>query len=127
MSRDYKKLEVWKLAHKLVLKTYDMTKKFPKSEWFGLISQMRRAAVSIPANIVEGAGRKGQKEYIHFLYTSLSSCNELGYYIYLSAELNFIDNREYKEMETLSLQVSKMLQGLIKRIEKDLDNSKANG
>lgn len=123
MSRDYKKLLVWKIAHSLVLKTYKTTENFPKSELFGIVSQMRRAAVSITGNIVEGTSRKTQKDYINFLYTALSSCNELGYYVYLCKDLSFINKGDYKELEVLTDQVAKMLQGLIKKIEKDLTKS----
>ncbi|HCJ67347.1 MAG TPA: hypothetical protein DHV62_08520 [Elusimicrobia bacterium] len=120
MSRDYKKLKVWEVSHNLVIKVYKVTKKFPQSEWLGLISQMRRSAVSIPANIVEGAGRKSQKEYLHFLQTALSSANELDYYIYLVKELEFIQNETYEELKKDTQQIIKMLQGLIYRINKDL-------
>ena len=127
MSRDYKKLEVWKKAHQLVVKVYEVTKNFPSSERLGIISQMRRAAVSIPANIVEGATRKGQKEYCYFLYNALSSCNELGYHFYLARELKFMGEKESKQMDEQCVQVSKMLQGLIGCIQKDLSQKpKAN-
>jgi four helix bundle protein len=120
MSRDYRKLKVWELSHNLVKRIYMVTKKFPKSEWLGLISQMRRASVSIPANIVEGSGRKSQREYVHFLHTALSSAFELDYYIYLSEELGFLQEEIYNELESISQQVIKMLQGLIHRIENNL-------
>jgi four helix bundle protein len=125
MSRDYKKLEVWRKAHNLAVGVYGVTRKFPSTERLGIISQMRRAAVSVPANIVEGADRKGQKEYCHFLYNALSSCNELGYHFYLAKELKFIEEKEYKEMDAYCVQVSKMLQGLISRIQKDLEKPTA--
>jgi four helix bundle protein len=82
MSRDYHKLKVFQAAHELVKKIYKITKGFPKEELFGLISQMRRAAVSIPANIAEGSARKGKKEYIQFLFNALGSASELEYYIF---------------------------------------------
>ena len=120
MSRDYKKLKVWELSHKLVVKVYIVTEKFPKAELFGLTSQMRRSAVSIPANIVEGTARKSQKEYIHFLVTALGSASELDYYIYLAKELKYIQDSNYEELRKDCKEVIRMIQGLIQKIRKDI-------
>ena len=73
MARDYTKIKAWQLADELALLIYKATKDFPKSEVWGLTSQMRRAAVSVPANIVEGAARRKRNEYLHFLYIAMSS------------------------------------------------------
>ncbi|MCL0074336.1 four helix bundle protein, partial [Dehalococcoidia bacterium] len=75
--KTHKDLEVWKEAVKLSVICYDMTKGFPREEQFGLVSQMRRAAISIASNIAEGAARAGNKEFIQFLYISLGSASEL--------------------------------------------------
>ena len=123
MSRNYKELKVWELSHDLIIKMYKITKSFPKSEWHGLIPQMRRSAVSIAANIVEGAGRNGQKEYIHFLQIALSSAGELDYYIYLVKELEYIQINLYEDLKNNCQQIMKMLNGLIQRIKKDLNGS----
>jgi four helix bundle protein len=74
---DHKDLDVWKKSMNLVVLIYDITSKFPSDERFGLTSQMRRAAVSIPSNIAEGAARKGDKEFIQFLMIALGSLSEL--------------------------------------------------
>ncbi|MFV8360212.1 four helix bundle protein [Flavobacterium sp. LS1P3] len=74
---DHKDLDVWKRSMDLVVKVYQITKLFPDTEKYGLSSQMRRAAVSIPSNITEGAARKGDKEFIQFLYISIGSLSEL--------------------------------------------------
>jgi four helix bundle protein len=74
---DHKDLDVWKRSMDLVVKVYQITKLFPDTEKYGLTSQMRRAAVSIPSNITEGAARKGDKEFIQFLYISIGSLSEL--------------------------------------------------
>jgi four helix bundle protein len=74
---DHKDLDVWKRSMDLVVKVYQITKLFPDTEKYGLTSQMRRAAVSIPSNIAEGAARKGDKEFIQFLYISIGSLSEL--------------------------------------------------
>ena len=98
MGRDYTKIKAWQLADELVLLIYKATKHFPKSEIWGLISQMRRAAVSVAANIVEGSARKNRKEYLQFLYIALSSLTELSYYIRLSKELEYVNNSQYEEL-----------------------------
>ena len=117
MSRDYHKLKVFDMAHILTKKIYTFTNKFPKEEMFGLTSQMRRASVSIPANIAEGSARRSKKEYIQFLFNALGSASELEYYIYLSKDLDYISCNEYAELRDLENQVARMLQGLIKAIE----------
>jgi len=116
MSRDYHKLKVFQIAHELVKETYKATKGFPKEETFGLVSQMRRAAVSIPANIAEGSARKGKKEYMQFLFNALGSASELEYYIFLSYDLGYLSKDEHDVLENIESQVGKMLQGLIKAL-----------
>jgi len=87
---NYKNYKVWQRSHKLIFQVYDITKALPKSEQFGLVSQMNRACISIPTNIVEGCGRETQKELIRFLYISSGSDHELDYLILISKELGFI-------------------------------------
>lgn len=84
----HKELDVWKMSIVLVKDVYRMTNSFPKAEQFGLISQMRRASVSIPSNIAEGAARSSVKEYIKYLYISLGSLSELETQMIISKELN---------------------------------------
>ncbi len=98
MGRDYTKIKAWQIADKLALLVYKATKKFPKSEIWGLTSQMRRAAVSAPANIVEGSARKNRNEYLQFLYIAISSLAELNYYIRFTKELGYLDTNEYEEL-----------------------------
>jgi four helix bundle protein len=107
MGRDYTKIKAWQVADELALLVYKATKEFPKSEIWGLTSQMRRAAVSVPGNIVEGSARKNRNEYLQFLYIAISSLTELSYYINFSKEL------WRKAQEGL-----RTLQGLISYIEK---------
>ena len=76
-EKAHRKLVLWDRATNLVVSVYEVTRRFPASERFGLASQMQRAAVSIPCNIAEGAARKGRKEYLHFLYVARSSASEL--------------------------------------------------
>lgn len=99
MGRDFRKIEAYQLADSLVISLYKATKKFPREELFGLTSQMRRAAVSIPANIAEGATRKSKKEYLHFLYISMGSMAELEYYVQLSKKMEYMDEKEFEIVE----------------------------
>ncbi len=115
---DYRKLEVWQKAHSLVLQVYRLTSAFPKAEVYGLTSQMRRAAVSIPANIAEGTGRGGQGEFIHFLHFALGSAKKLEYYCLLARDLTWIDESVYRGLSEQITEVLRMLNGLILALEK---------
>ncbi len=114
----YKNLNVWIKADELVLLIYDLTKKFPREELFGLTSQMRRCAVSIPANIVEGYGRRTQKDKLQFYYIAHGSLNELEYYIDLSFKLKYISKEEYEKLFSLRNDVGKLLNGFIRTMGK---------
>jgi four helix bundle protein len=85
----HKDLDIWRNSMALVEEVYSITKAFPSDEKFGLISQMRRAAVSVPSNIAEGAARGGFKEYIHFLYISLGSLSELETQLILAQRIGY--------------------------------------
>jgi len=118
MYNDTSKLILWQKSHKLVLTIYDITKKFPKDELFGLTSQIRRAAVSIPSNIVEGKARGSNKEYRRFLLMSRGSLEEVKYQILLAKDLQYIDENNYKEVLSLAKEVGKLLNGLIVSISR---------
>lgn len=118
MARDYRKIKAWELADQLALSVYQATKKFPKSEVWGLTSQMRRSAVSVAANIVEGSARKNRNEYLQFLYIAISSLTELSYYIRFSKELEYLDTRIYEGLWAKTQESVRTLQGLISYIEK---------
>ena len=81
--RDYTKIEAWRLADDLTVEIYEHTKSFPKEELYGLTSQLRRAAYSVPANIVEGSSRESKRDYLHFLYIARGSLSETQYFIHL--------------------------------------------
>jgi four helix bundle protein len=93
------KLEVWKIADDLAFKVYQITKQFPKEEIYGLTSQVRRSALSIPTNIVEGYSRKGDKELSRFISISLGSLAETKYLLYFSNRLGYFVNDEYIELK----------------------------
>ena len=109
--RDFKKYDVWGMSHSLTLKVYKETMQLPNSEKYGLISQIQRAAYSIPSNIVEGCGRDSDKEFNRFLQMSLGSANELEYFMILCADLGFMDR-----------DVSHSLQEEIKVIKRQIIN-----
>jgi four helix bundle protein len=124
MLEGIRKIKAWELSDKLVLVVYKITRTFPRDEMYGLVSQMRRAAVSVPANIVEGVQRRYLKEYLQFLYTAKSSLAEVEYYIYLSHGLEYVTHREYEELSTLQAEAARTLQGLIRWLEKQIEAGK---
>lgn len=115
MTKPHQELEVWKRSFEFVKSSYKITAKFPDDEKFGLISQIRRAAVSVPVNIAEGAARKSKKEFVQFLHISLGSASELDTLLMLSNDLNLIDNTTFEKMNIELHNIYKMLRGLINR------------
>jgi four helix bundle protein len=111
--RNYRDLIVWQRAMALCTATYRATGEFPEDERFGLVSQMRRAAVSIPSNIAEGHGRLTKKDYRHFLGMARGSLKELETHILISHELGFLDEMARGACEALADEVSRMLSTLI--------------
>ena len=109
-------LEVWKLSHKLTLKVYEVSKQFPSDENFGLTSQVRRSAVSVPTNIVEGRGRQYKKEFIQFLYVAKGSLEETNYHLYLAKDLKYISLVVYEELDQICKQIRMMIYKLIKSL-----------
>ncbi|MDO9541720.1 MAG: four helix bundle protein [Kiritimatiellia bacterium] len=89
--RNFRDLDIWKLGKNLVIDVYKITRNLPKEETYGLISQMRRAALSIPSNIAEGFNRFHNREYRQFLYIAIGSCAELETQIEIAFELNYLD------------------------------------
>ena len=114
----YKELDVWKQGLKLVANVYKLTQSFPKHELYGLCSQMQRAAVSIPANIAEGSGRKTTKDYVHFLYISKGSLLELETLLEVALVLGYIKDTSIILDELKS--VRNLLVGLISSLERKL-------
>ena len=114
--KTHKDLEVWKRSIEFVTIIYEVTKAYPKEELFGLVSQIRRSAVSIPSNIAEGASRRGKLEFRHFLYIALGSGSELETQLLISGNLKYIDSGKQNELINELNSLSRMLQGLIKSI-----------
>jgi four helix bundle protein len=113
---DYKKLRAWEDAHKLVLEIYQITSHFPKDEIYGIISQIRRAASSIPTNIVEGCGQLDNGNLIRFLGIARGSAFELEYLILLSKDLDYLKKEEYSELNEKVEQLIGMITNLIKSL-----------
>ena len=112
----FEDLRIWQLSHKLSVKIYEITTKYPKIEIYELVSQMRRAASSVPANIVEGFYRNTTKELIQFLYHSRGSAGEVVYFLILSRDLEYIKPQEYiklrSEYDVLLRQITAMINSL---------------
>lgn len=117
---DYRKYKVWQKSHQLVLDVYAITSNFPKEEQFNLVSQINRAAVSIPTNIAAGCGRETQKELIRFLYISSGSAHELEYLLFLSIELKIKAVENTTKILADIDEVKRMLASLIKKISSTL-------
>jgi len=111
--KSYKDLIVYQKAYKLTLEIYMTTKNYPKDELYGLVSQMRRSAVSIPCNVAEGYRRGHRKEYIQFLHVAMGSCGELETLLSLSKDLGFLNEETYNKLYQSQDEISRLLRGLI--------------
>ncbi|HBI16973.1 MAG: S23 ribosomal protein [Candidatus Moranbacteria bacterium GW2011_GWF2_34_56] len=112
--KSFTDLNAWKEGHKLVLMIYKITKSFPEDEKFGLVSQMRRCAVSITSNIAEGFSRRGNKEKIQFYYIAAGSITELQNQLLISRDTNILDNLKFQEIAKQTTIVQRIINGLIK-------------
>jgi len=112
MDKPHKKLDVWKLSMELSRVVYRLTTGYPSEERFGLVSQMRRAAVSVPSNIAEGAARDSNNEFRHFLSIARSSLSELDTQVDLSQDLGFVTETSRSEIDRLLTRIDKMLYAL---------------
>lgn len=117
--KDFRKLDVWRKAHQLTLAVYKATTTFPKEELYGLTSQIRRASVSIPANIAEGCGRGSDAELGHFLQVAMGSASELEYHLLLAHDLNFLKTSDYEQLACDVIEVKRMLASFIQRLKAD--------
>jgi len=112
-EKPHRRLLVWQRAMSLVERIYAETRKFPALERYGLMLQMRRAAVSIPSNIAEGAARRTRKEYVQFLHTARGSLSELDTQLEIAVRLGYVASQVGKDIQTELAEISKMLSGLI--------------
>lgn len=114
--REYKKIEAWKRSHRLVLGIYALTENFPSDEKYGIISQLRRAALSIPTNIAEGCGRSTERDLVRFMDIASGSASEVDYLLYLAMELKYIDQDKYAAAGGELIEIRKMISGYVKTI-----------
>jgi len=116
-AKTFKDLVVWQRAHDLVLEVYKVTAGFPKEEKFGLVSQIRRSASSIPTNIVEGRKKRSFKEFLHFLNIADTSLEETKYHIILSNDLGYLKSEEVDKLNCMCEEIGRMLAGLQKNLQ----------
>ena len=114
--QNYRELIAWQKAMDLVVRIYQITESFPKTETFGLTNQMRRAAVSIPSNIAEGQGRSTTKDFMHFLYIARGSLQELETQVIIAQRLEFITEAVHSELTTNICEIARILSGLLKSL-----------
>jgi four helix bundle protein len=120
--QDFRKLVVWRKAHELTTGLYLLTASFPREEVYGLTSQIRRAASSVPANIAEGCGRGGNAELARFLRIAMGSASELEYHLLLARNLHYLAEKDYlveKDYEVTAdkvIEIKRMLAGLVRRL-----------
>lgn len=114
--RNFRQLTVWQKAHQFTLAAYQASTCFPKEEIYGLTSQLRRAAISIPANIAEGYGRGGDGELGHFLRIASGSANEVEYHLLLAHDLGYLEEDLYQQLEHDVIELKRMLVGFINKL-----------
>ena len=118
--RDYKNIKAYQLADKMVIEIYKAVNNFPKDEIYGITSQLRRAAVSVPSNIAEGSSRQHKRVYLNFLYMARGSITETGYLLGLSNKLCYLGNEEIKRLEKIRIETAKTLHGLILAVAQEI-------
>ncbi len=117
--KDFRSLKVWQRGHELTLSVYKATLSFPREEIYGLVSQLRRAVSSVPANIAEGCGCNGNREFARFLGIALRSASETEYHLLLTRDLGYLDIKTYEELNNQVTEVKRMLTGLIQKLNAD--------
>lgn len=114
--QDFKNLKVWEKGHKLTLAVYQATGSFPREEMYGLRGQIRRACVSIPANIAEGCGRRGDLDLARFFQIAMGSASELEYHLLLAHDLCFISDTDYQYLADEVVDIKRMLTSFMQKL-----------
>ena len=114
--KKFRDLQIWQRSHKLTLEIYRITKEFPKSESYGLVSQMRRSSSSIPTNIAEGCGRNTEKDFARFLDNAMGSASELEYQLILAYDLQYITLDNYEKTNAEHTEIKRMLNAFIQKL-----------
>jgi four helix bundle protein len=115
--KDFRKLLVWQKSHQMTVEIYQITAFFPKGEMYGLTNQIRRAAVSVSANIAEGCGRGSDSELARFLQISMGSASELEYHLLLARDINYLENEKHESIELKVIEIKRMLSSFINRLK----------
>ena len=123
MGKDYRRLKAWERCDALAQEVYGATRRFPREELFGLTSQLRRAALSAPTNIVEGCGRRTQRDYLLFLNRAEASLEEAGYLLDFARRLGYLNDSRAQELIDAKNEAARVLTGLIGRIRRALQSS----
>ena len=118
MEKPHKQLDAWKLSMDLVIEVYRQTDSFPNREKYGLIDQIRRATISVPSNIAEGAARHTKKEFSNFLHIAQGSLSELDTQVELAARLNYLDGESQNALDEKLRRIDKLITGLIRHLNK---------
>ncbi|MFH2138109.1 MAG: four helix bundle protein [Candidatus Omnitrophota bacterium] len=119
MRRNFRNIKAWQRSDDMVMLVYKKSRSFPREELYGLTSQLRRAALSVPTNIAEGASRDFQKEYLQFLNIASGSISEVEYLLHVSKRLNYLNEKDYFEIEIARKEAAKLLHGLIVSVKND--------
>ena len=114
--RDFKQLNVWEKAHRLVLEIYRITSQFPEEERFGLTAQLRRAAASVPSNIAEGCGRGGDRELSRFITIAAGSASEVEYQLRLARDLEYLNNDQHQALDKHINEIKRMLVSFLQKL-----------
>ena len=117
--RDFRSLKVWQKSHELTFAVYSNTRAFPREELYGLTSQLRRSAASIPANLAEGCGRQGTAELIRFCHIAGGSASELEYHLLLSKDLGLLAANAYQKLDAGVTEVKRMLTAFVQTLTAD--------
>ncbi len=114
--KDFRQLKVWQIAHQFVLDVYSSTNRFPREELYGLTSQARRSALSIPSNIAEGCGREGDVELARFLQIAMGSASEVEYQLLIAKDLRWLEEQNYQRLNNQVCEIKRMLSAFLKRL-----------
>lgn len=117
--KDFRKLSVWEKSHSLAVEIYQISSSFPQNEIYGITSQIRRACISIPANIAEGCGRNGEADFRRFLQIALGSASELEYHLLLAYDLKMLNEEKHQQLDNRVTEIKRMLTSLIQKLKTD--------
>jgi four helix bundle protein len=121
MGRDFRKIKAWQYADDLAVLVYDKSRCFPKEERYGITSQLRRAAVSVPTNIAEGSGRSKGRDFLRFLTIARGSMAEIEYLLHLSSRIGYLKKSDCEQLEDKRKEAARTLSGLIGAVEKEIN------